>query len=175
MIANQSRCLGSGKSGGTAAERFKELDDLFEGGASSLKAKHGIGDAQILAWAKHGMDPAQMKNVLDGAAGISTAARRFDAEKAAEQWWRGRLARPLKQRLDKIPAGGGSRSHWIYDVIGNAKDGAGGSGVAFELRIGRVRNATKRAAAQVEADRALMRELAANPGNAIDARGFRRR
>jgi hypothetical protein len=40
------------------------------------------------------------------------------------------------------------------------------------LRIGRVRAATKGAKAQAEADRRLLEEIRANPGTALEDRGF---
>jgi hypothetical protein len=184
-VANQSRRLGSGKSGGTELERLAELDDLFEGAASRLLgSKRGITMDEVFRWAKRGMDPAQVEKILDGAVDVVRVGERFNTEKAAETWWRGRAVRPFKKQkgdsiAESVPPVKGERTRRYYDVIDNGsridpESGLAvtpGKGIAYELKIGRIRNATKRAKAQVEADRRLMAELRADP-NAINERGF---
>jgi hypothetical protein len=58
----------------------------------------------------------------------------------------------------------------FYDVVDHAD--TGGRGIAYELKSGRVRASSKRAKAQVEADRRLMDQIRANPDLA-KAEGFR--
>jgi hypothetical protein len=178
--ATLSRYLGSNKSGKSVSERFKELDDMFDGAATSIKGNYKVSEDQILRWARHGMDPAHMKKVLDGATEVRFADELFVLEKAAEKWWRKGLANAKRQHVDKVPAPPGAakgtyRTQRVYDAVDDSRipdSNLQGPGVAYELKIGRVRNATKRAKAQANADRLLMEEIAKNPTLARENRGF---
>jgi hypothetical protein len=169
----KARTLGRSKSGGVEA-RFKTLDELFQGAAGDLVTKHGFSKDQVLAWCKHGMTPDHMKRLFDGAKnGVERVPRKFVSEKDAQDYFKAQSATRVTQKGTKIKAPpsadlADTRTKRIMDVI----DSNPKVQTAFELKFGKVRNATRSAKAQVLADARIIEDIAKNPAKFAEGHDY---
>ncbi len=111
-----------------ASVRIKALDEAFDGAASALKPR-GLDDDVILNFARRGMSPKHVQNMLDGASNVTRGSGRFLREIDAED-----LLRAATPGADatKFAAKNSAGKVRFYDVT--SVDDA----VAFEVKHGKV-------------------------------------
>jgi len=111
-----------------ASVRIKALDEAFDGAASALKPR-GLDDDVILAFARRGMSPRHVQNMLDGASGVVRGSGRFAREIDAED-----LLRSATDAADatKFAARNSAGKTRFYDVTSRQDR------VAFEVKHGKV-------------------------------------
>ncbi len=111
-----------------ASLRIKALDEAFDGAASALKPR-GLDDDVILAFARRGMSPRHVSNMLDSAKNVVRGSGKFAKEIDAEDILR-------KATLDadafKFASKNSAGEVRFYDVTSRANR------VAFEVKHGKV-------------------------------------
>ncbi|HEY0188219.1 MAG TPA: VWA domain-containing protein [Cellulomonas sp.] len=137
-----------------ASMRMKALEATFGDAMTALRKQDGMTDDVILAYARKGMDPAHLKKMLDGSAGVKTGAGRFIKEQPAEDALRVQLGKDWTVRPDRkgVASQDGGPKDRFFDII--ASRDAGGDAVGYEVKFGKV-TGSGRAGGQVVKDAAV--------------------
>ena len=127
-----------------ASVRVQALDAAFDGAASTLKGR-GVSETNILAFARRGMSPKHVLDMLDGASDVRRGAGTFTREVDAENILRKSTPDAEPGRPGLSVTGTGPQTDRFLDI----SDFAGRKG--FEVKIGKV-PALGRAGRQVDRD-----------------------
>jgi hypothetical protein len=111
--------------------RIQALDEAFDGAATSLKNR-GLTDDDLLAFARRGMSPRHVMNVLDGASDVRRGAGRFTREVDAENLLRQSTPTAAPNRPGFTSTGTGHANRYL-DISDY------GHGVGYEVKFGKVR------------------------------------